>query len=117
MATISPTEPDRPTLRERIADYWHADEFPPETHGDVAVPRWKAALGAFVVMPLAGTVVSLPVGLALLSLAKLLEGHVPDVVLFVAVAAPALYVGMKGAQYVGAPVADHVLGIPREVSD
>jgi len=97
-------------LRQRMREYRAADEYP-QTPDDYDVPRWKQLAGTAIVA-VVGFVTAAPFGLALLALNQV---H-PHPVWWFALLGLTL-VATKIGDWVGAPVADHVLGIPREVSD
>ena len=95
------------TLRQRFRDYWKADGFP-ETPELYDAPRLVPEIGAGIVL-VTGFALTAPVGLALLAVAPLIGKKVAIVLGLVL-----LPLSQQTAKYVGGPVADHVLGIPRE---
>lgn len=95
------------TLRQRFRDYWHADDYP-ETPEWYDPPRFIPEIGAAIVLS-TGFVLTAPVGLGLLAVAPLIGKKVALVLGLVL-----LPLSQRTAKYVGGPVADHMLGIPRE---
>ena len=99
------------TLRQRFDDYRRADDFP-ETPESFECSRRRQVAGVFIVIA-TGFVCSTPFAVGLLLTAR--SGVIPYPV--AAVVGLGLYfVSGKISKYVGAPLADHVLGIPREVN-
>jgi hypothetical protein len=100
----------QPTLRERIRDYYTRGDWPSTPEG-YETPRWKQATGAIIV-GVVGFLLAQPLALTAFVLAQS-GGSVPAVAAYGLVGI-ALLGGFASARYVGAPVADHVLNIPRE---
>jgi len=98
------------TFRDRLRQYWDADELPHTPEG-TDVPRWKRISGLVLVTVIAFVVVS--------PLAPVIGIVNPMLPIWAQIALPILWflLATKAAQYVGGPVADHVLDIPREVEN
>lgn len=99
-----------PTLRERMRQYRRLRDYP-TTPDSYECSELRKLAGAGIVMG-TGFVLSAPFGWALLAAAgSLIPVPVAAVLGF------ALFpISTTLAKYVGGPVADHALGIPREVS-
>jgi|GEM_PF-5598537 len=99
-----------PTLRERMRQYRQLRDHP-TTPDSYECSEWRKLAGAGIVIG-TGFVLSAPFGVALLAATgSLIPSHVAPVLGFVL-----FPISMTFAKYVGGPVADHTLGIPREVS-
>ena len=99
------------TLRQRFHDYRRADGFP-ETPESFECSRRRKIAGS-VIVATTGFVCSAPFAWGLLLAAK--GGAIPYPI--AAVVGLSLYfVAGAFSKHVGGPVADHVLGIPREVN-
>lgn len=100
-----------PTLRQRFRHYRQADGFP-ETPEDYDPPRWVQLVGPALVA-VVGLSVVLPIVVpAVVWIRPFVPTHVT-----IAMMASTFFAGMLSGKYIGAPVADHILGVPREVSE
>jgi hypothetical protein len=95
------------TLRERIRSYWALRGDYPETPDWYDPPEWVRLTGTAIVA-LTGVVASAPVAWVLLAVAPALPDWASLVLALVLIPT-----AMKTAHYLGAPLADHVLGVPR----
>jgi hypothetical protein len=100
-----------PTLRQRFRDYRATESDYPDTPEDFEVSRRRAIAGA-VLAGGTGFVCAAPFGWALLMAAN--SGLIPHSVAAV-VGLGIYFIAGRFVKYVGGPLADHVLGIPREV--
>jgi len=97
------------TLRDRIRQYWRLGGEYPETPEWFDPPTWVKWLGT-VIVAVTGAVAALPFAVVV----QLTAPYVPSAVTVVqALALVAIAYAL--AHYLGAPLADHLLGIPREV--
>ena len=99
-----------PTIRERMAGYRRHGDIPPTapeyTRPSIVVRLFGAALVGIV-----GSACALVLSIPLYALA--VAGIIPMVLAYV-LALPFLWISYASGLYIGGPVADHVLGIPRE---
>lgn len=95
------------TLRERFRQYRALDGDYPETPEWYDPPEWVKLTGTTIVA-LTGFVASAPAGAAVLAIAQFVPRWAALLLGLVLVPT-----AMKTAHYLGAPLADHVLGVPR----
>lgn len=96
------------TLRDRIRQYWRLGGEYPETPEWFDPPRWTKWLGTAIVA-VTGAVASLP----FVAVVAWTAPHLPG---WATVMQSLALVGlsMALAHYLGGPLADHLLGVPRE---
>lgn len=94
------------TLRERFRYYWGAEDYP-ETPEWFDPPRWVRPVGAIIV-GLVGMVAVTPYALVAAVVLPSLPAWATAIASLVSVPA-----AVWTATHVGAPIADHLLGIPR----
>jgi len=99
------------TLRDRIRQYWRLGGDYPETPEWFDPPTWTKWLGTLIVA-VTGAISSLPFATVVLLSA-------PYIPTWATALGGLCLVGLSMAlsHYLGGPVADHVLGIPREVQE
>jgi len=97
------------TLRQRFQYYWRADSEFPETPEGFNCSRVRKIAGS-VIVAVTGFVLAAPFGWALLQAA----GDVIPGALASVLALSLYFIASWFSKYVGGPVADHLLGIPRE---
>jgi len=101
------------SLRKRFQEYRATDDDFPDTPDDYSASRSRAAAGAVIAGGI-GFLCSAPFGWGLLAAAD--SGFIPYSV--AAVVGLSLYfVAGACVKYIGGPVADYVLDVPREVSE
>lgn len=100
-----------PSLRHRFHEYRSTEDDFPGTPDDFECSRTRAAAGA-VIAAGTGFVCAAPFGWVLLAAA---DSGVLPYWLAALVGLSLYFVAGTFVKYVGGPLADHVLGIPREV--
>jgi hypothetical protein len=100
------------TLRQRFHDYRHTDGYP-ETPENFECSRRRKIAGS-VIVATTGFVCSAPFAWGLLVAAR--NGFVPYPIAGV-VGLSLYFIAGAFSKHVGGPVADHILQIPREVSE
>jgi len=96
------------TLRDRLREYWDLRGDYPETPEWYDPPEW-VRLAGMAIVALTGFVASAPAGAAVLAIAQFLPRWAALLLGLVL-----LPTAMKAGHYLGAPLADHVLGVPRQ---